>query len=400
MKIWHIMNKNLKRIKVKKIVLNFLLLFGCKAQAESLLVAVLMVKNEEPVMELTLQPLVDAGITDFLIYDTGSTDQTIQVTQDFFIKNNITNFVIEQGDWVDFSTCRNRALELTEEYFPQAIFMLMLDAEWILHNGEQLLSYCQQEKNKEAALYFIKIIGMGLEFNHARLIRCNSNIKFVGKVHEVPNVLADGQIPADIYFKLAPSYTGQQKSEKRWLQDKEMLLQEFEQDPYNPRTIFYLAQTCFSLKDWESAAQYYQLRISMSEHDEENFIAHMMLAKSYGFLGQEEKMVTTFLQAFAMRPYRAEPLLALADYYYQVKQYALAFVFAKYAVTMPYPHQESLPVDTYCYNFLRYDLVSAMAYIFHEYELGRQATLLALQADPDNIQLKENLKFYEDRLKN
>jgi hypothetical protein len=49
-------------------------------QADPLLVAVLMIKNEEPVMQMTLQPLVDAGITDFFIYDTGSTDQTIEIT--------------------------------------------------------------------------------------------------------------------------------------------------------------------------------------------------------------------------------------------------------------------------------------------------------------------------------
>ena len=73
---------------------------GLQLCADPLLVAVLMVKNEEPVMELTLQPLVDAGIKDFLIYDTGSVDHTIEVTQEFFIKNNISNFVIEQGDWL------------------------------------------------------------------------------------------------------------------------------------------------------------------------------------------------------------------------------------------------------------------------------------------------------------
>ncbi len=138
----------------------FLSLIHCYVStilANPLLVAVLMVKNEELVMESTLQPLVDAGITDFLIYDTGSTDQTIQVTQNFFIQNNITNFVIKQGDWVDFSTCRNRALELAEEYFPDATFMLMLDAEWILHNGEQLLQFCESEKCETKKLYFIKL---------------------------------------------------------------------------------------------------------------------------------------------------------------------------------------------------------------------------------------------------
>ncbi|HLJ31873.1 MAG TPA: hypothetical protein VKU36_05515, partial [Candidatus Babeliales bacterium] len=51
---------------------------------DPILVVVLMVKNEETVMRATLQPFVDAGINSFFIFDTGSTDNTISVTQTFF----------------------------------------------------------------------------------------------------------------------------------------------------------------------------------------------------------------------------------------------------------------------------------------------------------------------------
>ena len=51
---------------------------------KSPLMVVLMVKNEEPVMLKTLQPLVDGGINTFFIFDTGSTDKTIEITQQFF----------------------------------------------------------------------------------------------------------------------------------------------------------------------------------------------------------------------------------------------------------------------------------------------------------------------------
>src|SRR5579863_731223 len=99
---------------------------------DQILVVVLMVKNEETVMRATLQPFIDGGIDSFFIFDTGSTDNTITVTQEFFRKNNITKGYIEEEPFIDFATSRNHALERAEKKFPNAGFMLMLDAEWYL----------------------------------------------------------------------------------------------------------------------------------------------------------------------------------------------------------------------------------------------------------------------------
>jgi hypothetical protein len=121
------------------IKLLFILLthFVCFVQASDALVAVVMVKNEAHVMERTLQPLVDGGVTSFFILDTGSTDDTIKVTHDFFGKNIIDSYQIVQEPFINFAASRNRALELTEHYFPQSKFMLMIDAEWVVHGVDK-----------------------------------------------------------------------------------------------------------------------------------------------------------------------------------------------------------------------------------------------------------------------
>src|SRR5579871_5674089 len=59
-------------------------------QYNPILVVVLMVKNEETVMRATLQPFVDAGIHSYLIFDTGSTDNTVAVTQEMFDEHRVT----------------------------------------------------------------------------------------------------------------------------------------------------------------------------------------------------------------------------------------------------------------------------------------------------------------------
>src|SRR5258707_10172559 len=87
---------------------------------DPLLVVVLMVKNEETVMRATLQPFVDGGVDSFFIFDTGSTDNTIEVTEQFFAEHGITQVYIAQEPFIDFATSRNRALDLAQEKFPNA----------------------------------------------------------------------------------------------------------------------------------------------------------------------------------------------------------------------------------------------------------------------------------------
>jgi hypothetical protein len=384
-------------LKYQILVLT-ILLSHLALQADSLLVAVLMVKNEAPVMEMTLQPLVDAGITDFLIYDTGSSDTTIQITQDFFINNNITNFVIEQGKWIDFATCRNRALELTEQHFPDATFMLMLDAEWILHNGADLLQFCKEHTDDTQSLYSIQIQTLNIAVDYSRLFRCQSKIRFIGKIHEFTNIPAQKTIDKHIYFEWNRTVYGKEKSKLRWLRDLDVLLQELQENPENARTVFYLAQTYFCLEDWTNAAKWYEHRSVMNGWDEETFIATFTLATTYGYLGNHEKMISNYLKAFALRPCRAEPLIRLAEYYYQIQSYELCYLFARHACTIAYPVHECALVEKWLYKFLRYNLLSSVAYYVQDFKLGKQATLQALKAQPDLKYLHDNLKEYESML--
>jgi tetratricopeptide (TPR) repeat protein len=381
---------------VKHFIIFLFALFNANfLQSNPLLVAVLMVKNEEPVMHMTLQPLVDAGIKDFLIYDTGSTDNTIDVTKQFFIENNISNFVIEQAKWVDFSTCRNRALELTEQYFPDATFMLMLDAEWLLCNGAALLDFCEDQQDETPTLYLIKLLNQDLDFYHARLIRCRSGIQFCGKVHEVPTIPAQALVPDFIYFQLNFTHYGQEKTAQRWMRDIEFLTQELENSPNNPRILYYLAQTYYSLKDWDNAIATFQERIAINGDAEENYLALMGLGMAYAMNNDAKNMIATFLKAFEVRPCRAEPLIRLAMAFSALRCPDVAYVFAKYAVTMQYPAHDLCCIEKNLYDFVRYDLISCLAMTQNEFMLGKQATLKALQAKPELQYLQENLKQYK-----
>jgi len=367
---------------------------------DPLLVVVLMVKDEEHVMESTLQPYVDAGVKAYLILDTGSTDRTIEVTHAFFKKNHITHYFIEQEAFVDFSTSRNRALDYAEQRFPQAGFMLMVDAEWYMHNVKGLLEYCAQEVNSSSSCYFIRLITPQLDYFLPRMMRAGRKVRYIGVVHETIEI-ADGKVPATIWFEVKTTERGDTKSKNRWIRDRDMLLKHLQKHPDSPRDTFYLAQTFGCLKDLDSAYKYYLIRTEMKGWDEENFMTWYRLGEICEIKGEQEdpelwgmRALQFYLKAYAYRPWRIEPLVRLAYRYYKKGEFATGYIFAKIACEAGYPLYDILFVEKDFYNFYRYDLLSQCALAVGSLEVGEWATRKAIEARPDVAHLYRYLSAY------
>ena len=116
-----------------------------------------MVKNESTVIEKTLQPFLQAGIESYLILDTGSTDNTVEITKNLFKKHKIKDGHVVEQPFVDFSTSRNYAIKQAEILFPQAGFFLMLDAEWYMQNVSNLLEFCKENINASELGFLVSV---------------------------------------------------------------------------------------------------------------------------------------------------------------------------------------------------------------------------------------------------
>ncbi len=367
----------------------FLMVFLWAMQlcADPLLVVALMVKDEALVIKQTLQPFIDGGITDFVIFDTGSTDGTQQVVADFFKQYTAVQGHVIEELFIDFATSRNHALEAVSNIFPNATFILMPDAEWYMHNIQGLRLFCNQNKYDCQMSYLVSIKNATSSFYTPRLLRCNSGIQFVGCVHEVPNHVTRVKLPDDIYFEWRPTQKGQSKTAWRWQRDRDLLLKEYEKNPFDARTLFYLAQTYECLSDWENAHIFYEKRSFINGWDEENYMTlyrlgnvawHRIAKDSQGLCPD---LVTYYLKAFAMRPQRAEPLIQIAWYYLSKKNMHVAYLFAARAVQIPYPENDILLVDKSLYDFMRYNILSKCAWSIGEYEVSKEAMRKILDSD-------------------
>lgn len=350
---------------------------------------VLMVKDEALVICKTLDAYIKEGINSFLIFDTGSTDNTVDVVRDYFKKNDITNWHIFQEPFVDFATSRNRALDLADETFSDAAFFLMPDAEWYMHNVKGLIDFCHGQKDDPCTCYLVRINNERLDFCVPRLIRAHVKARFVNRVHEV--IVADlyKKIPQDIFFELGMSRVGIEKSKKRWERDLKFLSEDYEKKPDDPRTTFYLAQTYECLEDFTNAYIYYKIRSKQEGWSEETYEALYRLGRVTELLSQKDQKYTWhmaqdyYFEAHKMLPHRAEPLIKIAEHYWPDGQpadnIALCYLFAKRAMELSYPINDVLFIDPEVYDFKRYELVSKSAYHAGDFTLGEAATRIALK---------------------
>jgi hypothetical protein len=363
-----------------------------------------MVKNEAPVIEATLQPFVAGGVTDFVIFDTGSTDGTQDVAANFLGQHTTIHAHIVQEPFIDFSTSRNHALDSAQHLFPEAVFMIMPDAEWYMHNVEGLLQFCKEHQyDYHDASYLMSIRSDTEAFYTSRLLRCHKNIRFVGVTHEALNQVTQVTLPDDIYFEWRPSQKGNEKSARRWLRDRDLLLKSYAENSHDLRTLFYLGQTYECLGDWGNAYKYYGERAAYKGWDEEDFATMYRLGRVAQMLAPKNHQsfaplaVEHYLKAFAMRPHRIEPIIKIAQHYLDRNEMHLAFLFAARVVKMPYPAEERLFVEKHMYDFVRYDILGICAWYVGEYDLGEWAVKRALEVAPQAEHLKRNLKFYMDR---
>ena len=387
------------------------LFFWCLSYGEPLLVIAIMVKNEEAVIKTTLEPYLNADPKgqkiSYLVFDTGldSWSLTMQKAQELFNEYGIDNYYILQEPFVDFATSRNRALDLVEQKFPQACFVLMPDAEWYINNVEGLLEYCERERYQEGfGPYFIRLMENKLDFFTPRLLRQNLHSRFKGVVHEAlivyANQIALTKLPLDIYFRYSPSLYGQKKSEQRYIRDRDLLLKQYQEDPYDAHATFYLAQTYEFLGDWANAYYYYTIRTTQPGSDEDNFLAAYRRAVAANNLESSQRIFSwldvqeLYLQAYIMRPFRIEPLIRIAQHYIKEQKMALAFLYARCALDVDYPHNDINFVEKDMYDFERYQIMGVCCWYLGYYELGEWAIRKAIEARPDIPLLYQNLEYY------
>lgn len=141
----------------------------------------MMIKNEEKTIRRTFRS-VRNWVNKIVIYDTGSTDDTLKIISKM-CKDEFIDLVIHQGEFVDFSTSRNRLLAFCEED-PEIDYVLLLDA-----NDEVEIDWEQLKIEEGKTAYnirqrWLEETGAVNEYYNVRFLKLREGWYYRGRIHE------------------------------------------------------------------------------------------------------------------------------------------------------------------------------------------------------------------------
>lgn len=379
------------------------------------LVLTMIVRNESTVIERCLRaarPHIDG----YVIVDTGSLDDTV-----LKIRSALADLpgLIKPDPWVNFGVNRSRSASLarewveTREWDRDRTYLLFLDADMIFHAPGDL------RERLTAAHYRIPQRDGTLHYYNTRIVRLSHRWRAVGVTHEYWAASPDAAPEEKDFAWIEDRGDGGSRGDKT---ERDIALLEggLRDEPENERYMFYLAQSLYDARRFQEAIAWYRRRIAAGGWEEEVWYAAYKLGLANWELGEQYRAYAEQLypalaalarfmtggaailppetlspspseaapgllqEAYQRRPWRPEPLVALARLYRTQGKNHLAYMNACPARDLPFPADDRLFVDEVMSRRGALEEIAITAFYLGKHEEGRTAceTLLAARAHP------------------
>ncbi len=337
----------------------------------------MIVKNESAVIRRSIGS-IKHKIDYWVIVDTGSSDGTQQIIQDFL--KDIPGELHERP-WVNIEKSRNEALELARNHCDY-ILVIDADEEWVFSKDFQ-----KNKLNKD--FYVVHSRDQNIDLHRISLIKSELRWKWKGVIHEELQCAdpTSGGLLEGIVNHGWKRDGHQNADPKRYYKDAAALEKALEEDPTNARYVFFLAQSYGAAKELDLALRYYKKRAEMGGYQPEVFWSLFSIGCLQEDLKMDEQMIIqSYCKAFEYDSTRAEPLHHLASFYHQRNNHALAYILAKFALNLPSPsglHYVLRAVYDYSLLFI----YACSAHCIHQHEEAKKSyrTLLAKSHLPEQI---------------
>ncbi|MDA8310903.1 MAG: WlaTC/HtrL family glycosyltransferase [Actinomycetota bacterium] len=342
----------------------------------------MIVKDEARVVGRCLDSVL--GVIDtWVIVDTGSSDDTPAVVAELL---GAIPGALHRRPWRDFGSNRTELLALARG---SADYLLLLDADMTL--------------NVRGALPLLTADGYllahegPLRYSVPRLVRGDRQWHFVGATHEYLSSEEPFTLERLDRWSVTHHADGGSRADKL-ARDLELLERQYHETPDDPRTVFYLAQTCRDMGDRARAAELYRRRVSLGGWHEEVFYAALqlgMLTADADWPAGSSLLVDTWER----RPSRSEPLYEIAVRARSVGDFATANWATAIGVDIPMP-RDILFVHRWVYEWgMRFERSIAAAHVGELDEaLALTDELLARDGVPREVKaaLEGNRRWLRD----
>jgi tetratricopeptide (TPR) repeat protein len=331
----------------------------------------MIVKNESKIITRLFDSVVEI-IDSYCICDTGSTDNTVELIQNYFKHKNIPGRVVKEP-FRDFGYNRTFAIEQCENQ-QKADYLLLMDADMVLQYGNGFDASTFKNSLVTNKAHYIFQGTNDFQYKNVRIVKNNEGIKYWGVTHEyiqVPDGTTYGTYVNKHIF-IHDIGDGGSKSDK-YVRDVRLLTEALEKNPNNDRYTFYLASSLRDSGQRDKAIETYKKRIGLGGWIEEIWYSCYSIARIYRDDGDMERAVYWFMEAFAAYPNRIENLYEIVTHYRNCGKNELAYEFYKIA------DARRKATTNYDFLFLEKDI--------YDYKLDYEMSIIGYYHNPDKIDM-------------
>jgi tetratricopeptide (TPR) repeat protein len=277
----------------------------------------MIVKNESAIIETTLKNIIEKIKIDYyVISDTGSSDNTIDIITNFFSNNNIKG-EIYKDQWENFSINRTKALNYA---FNKSDYLLIFDAD------DEICGNLVIPKPLTFDLYNLVLKSGNTTFERPLLISNKKRWKFESVVHEYleccDSVCTKSTIYGD-YYIAGNTKGARSKNPYKYLLDALTLEKAFyeventDKTHLQSRYAFYCGNSYNCCGNYEKAIEWYMKRLTLEGYIQEKYMTCINLSRVYIKMNQKEKSIYYLIKSFNYDKTRIEGL------YEVIKQYII-----------------------------------------------------------------------------
>lgn len=361
----------------------------------ALLELVMIVKNSGDILRKCLK--TNKKYIDYwTIVDTGSTDNTPDIIREEL--NDIPG-ELHFSEFTNFADSRNKSIDLAKKHCK---YIIVLDDSYEIAKGLELRTYLENSNKDSIYLkigYFETFLSQSYYSN--RIIKSNSGIRYKYRVHESFNVPKNKK---SYYIDEKQSYLIDNSNDEhrgrtftRFKRDISMLLLDHQDDPKDPRPVYYIARTYFNMTDKKEGLTYCKLLLEMTNIKEYTYYAeYNIILCEYSDSEKRIEDLTKYqlkLLDFQKRYLdRAEPSYNLAvSFYEQGKLDKIEHIIDR-LIKFPMPELGMTNLDHHIYEYSIPYLYIEVKFKLLKFEEGIEVLKMLLDRYPKDNKLL-NMKY-------
>lgn len=355
-------------------------------------------KNEEKFVDEWVNSMKEADL--IVVTDTGSTDNTV----DKLKQNGVVVYEEKISPW-RFDVARNISLshvpedvdicvctDLDERFLPG--WRKALETAWETkeHLGDKVIRtgrYIYNWSLKDDGTPDVQFVYFKVHERQGFIWKCpvHEYLAYIG-TKPLEKIFIEGMV--------LNHYPDKNKSRSSYIKLLEMAVEE---DNDNSRMRYYLGREYMYLSRWEDCIKTLNdyLNMPTSYWDDERCAAMRWIAKSYRNLGRIKDAYAWYYKAIAEQPRMRDPYMEFAQLCQAQKDYAMAYYLTKEALKIKEKSKTFVNMG-YSWNHTPFDICAVSAYYLGLYSESIDYAKKALEHDPNNERLINNLKLIESKI--